>query len=355
MKIGTQIKKLRRERDITQEELAEYLGISASAVSQWECEKSAPDIAQLPVLAGIFGVSVDELLGVDITKNNEKIDELCEKARKLHYGGCRKDAEKMLRAGLLEYPNSYKIMFCLSDVLFMSGNLAEARSLCEKIMEKCTDTELRFNAQQNLFYISLQLGEKDKAETIAMTFSEISRYDLLKNVYEGDKLADLYRHYINIDGTDALCAARMLSRLNGDTGKPIYTVDEQIAIAEKIISGYKLIFEDGDYHFFSQFLHYSHADLAMLHAKRGDRAEVLANLAEAVRYGIMFETYNWDGAKTSLLVRGQKDGGWVKSSPDEKAVLLRELLEDMETEIFDFVRDDPEFVQSVNEIKEHLE
>lgn len=354
MNIGTQIKKLRREREITQEELAEYIGISASAVSQWECEKSAPDIVQLPVLAGIFGVSVDELLGVDITKNNEKIDELCEKADELHNGGCRKEAEKMLRAGLLEYPNSYKIMSRLSDVLFLEGNLSEARSLCEKIMEKCTDTDLRYNAQQNLFYISLHLGEKDKAEAIAMTFPEISRDYLLRSVYEGDKLADLYRHYINIDGTDALYAARMLSRLNGDDGKPIYTDDEQIAIAEKIIAGYKLIFEEGDYNFFSQFLHYSHIDLAMLRAKRSDRDATLANLSEALRYGIMFDTYDWDGAKTSLLVRGQKDGGWVKSSPDEKTVLLRELMEDMDTGTFDFVRDDPEFKQILREIKERL-
>ncbi len=40
MSIGTTIKKLRRERDMTQEQLAEYLGITANSVSQWECDVS---------------------------------------------------------------------------------------------------------------------------------------------------------------------------------------------------------------------------------------------------------------------------------------------------------------------------
>ncbi|MBR2447915.1 MAG: helix-turn-helix transcriptional regulator, partial [Clostridia bacterium] len=48
MQIGLKIKKLRKENDITQEQLAEYLSISSRAVSQWECGKTMPDISQLP-------------------------------------------------------------------------------------------------------------------------------------------------------------------------------------------------------------------------------------------------------------------------------------------------------------------
>ena len=53
MTVGENIKKLRCERNITQEALAEYLGISSQAVSQWECGPS-PDIAQIPVLAYVI-------------------------------------------------------------------------------------------------------------------------------------------------------------------------------------------------------------------------------------------------------------------------------------------------------------
>ena len=73
MSIGTTIKRLRRERDITQEQLAEYLGISTGAVSQWECDRTAPDITQLPLLASVFDVSADELLEIDGKKKDEII------------------------------------------------------------------------------------------------------------------------------------------------------------------------------------------------------------------------------------------------------------------------------------------
>ena len=74
MSIGATIKKLRREKNITQEQLAEYLGITSRAVSQWECDRTMPDITQLPLLANIFEVGTDVLLGVDIEKNEQKIN-----------------------------------------------------------------------------------------------------------------------------------------------------------------------------------------------------------------------------------------------------------------------------------------
>ena len=82
MSIGTTIKKLRRERNITQEELADMVGVTACAVSQWECDRTAPDIAQIPVLATVFEVSADVLLEIDITKNKRSreiaaFDEQC--------------------------------------------------------------------------------------------------------------------------------------------------------------------------------------------------------------------------------------------------------------------------------------
>ena len=50
MSVGSTIKRMRREKDITQEQLAEYLGITSRAISQWECGRTAPDISQLPAL-----------------------------------------------------------------------------------------------------------------------------------------------------------------------------------------------------------------------------------------------------------------------------------------------------------------
>ncbi len=74
MSVGSTIKRLRREKDITQERLAEYLGITSRAVSQWECVRTAPDISQIPALCRIFDVSSYALLEIDIEKSNEEIN-----------------------------------------------------------------------------------------------------------------------------------------------------------------------------------------------------------------------------------------------------------------------------------------
>ena len=61
--IGKRISSNRKRLALTQEQLAEKLGVTAQAVSKWENDQSCPDIAMLPRLAEIFSISTDELLG----------------------------------------------------------------------------------------------------------------------------------------------------------------------------------------------------------------------------------------------------------------------------------------------------
>ncbi len=60
---GERIAALRRERGMTQESLAQRLGITNQAVSKWESDQCCPDIMQLPMLADLFGITLDELFG----------------------------------------------------------------------------------------------------------------------------------------------------------------------------------------------------------------------------------------------------------------------------------------------------
>ena len=60
--IGTRLCTLRKQRNLTQDQLAEAMGVSAQAVSKWENDLSCPDIAMLPNLADYFQVSIDSLL-----------------------------------------------------------------------------------------------------------------------------------------------------------------------------------------------------------------------------------------------------------------------------------------------------
>ena len=67
--IGNRISKYRKEKGLTQEELAAKLGVSSQAVSKWENDASCPDIALLAQLCKILGISTDELL----TGNNNEV------------------------------------------------------------------------------------------------------------------------------------------------------------------------------------------------------------------------------------------------------------------------------------------
>ena len=141
MSIGLTIKKLRRERDMTQEQLAEYLGITANAVSQWECDRTAPDISQLPLLARVFNVTTDYLLSVDYEKDKKRIDSIMDESFSLYRAGQFKKAAEIARNGLREFPRSFELMARLADTLVcMSGYEEEVERLCEKIINECTET-----------------------------------------------------------------------------------------------------------------------------------------------------------------------------------------------------------------------
>lgn len=61
--IGANIARLRKEKNMTQEQLANHMGISFQAVSKWENGLSSPDVSSFPMLADVFGVTIDELFG----------------------------------------------------------------------------------------------------------------------------------------------------------------------------------------------------------------------------------------------------------------------------------------------------
>ncbi len=63
LKIGEKIKAKRKERELTQEELAEMLGVTKAAVSKWENAESYPDITMLPQIAQLFHITMDEMFG----------------------------------------------------------------------------------------------------------------------------------------------------------------------------------------------------------------------------------------------------------------------------------------------------
>ena len=74
LKIAERLRKYRKERDMTQDALAQALGVSPQSVSKWECGDGYPDITFLPTLANYFEITIDELMGNDEIGQEQDID-----------------------------------------------------------------------------------------------------------------------------------------------------------------------------------------------------------------------------------------------------------------------------------------
>ena len=90
MNIAANIAKFRRERGMTQEALAEVLGVSAQTISKWENAATWPDVALLPLIADVFGVTIDALYGREDDRQavspEQAIDRVIEAVRRTVVG-----------------------------------------------------------------------------------------------------------------------------------------------------------------------------------------------------------------------------------------------------------------------------
>lgn len=178
--IGENIKRLRREKNITQEKLAEHLNVSTQAVSKWERNETYPDITMILPLAGYFGISTDELLGFDAVKNEEKINVYETQYKNLLAKGKWKEAKKLSCEAYKEFPNDFRII--IRHLWEMVGNRADnspevllahkdkIMMLCERIIEECNIDSIRDDAYSILAKVYKAEGNTEKALEIISRF-----------------------------------------------------------------------------------------------------------------------------------------------------------------------------------------
>ncbi|MBR6708914.1 MAG: helix-turn-helix transcriptional regulator, partial [Clostridia bacterium] len=106
MNIGNQIRALRLRRGVTQEEMAQHFGITAQAVSKWECGASAPDISVLPELSAYFGVTIDALFALSDEIRMERIQNMLWDTRFLNPADVENERHFLLDKARREEQNS---------------------------------------------------------------------------------------------------------------------------------------------------------------------------------------------------------------------------------------------------------
>lgn len=182
--IGNTIKYLRRERGITQEDLAEVLGVSCQSVSRWENNTCYPDIELLPTIANFFGITVDNLLGVDDAAEAEKVEKYLSDFQNAISCGDIEECIRIARAGVAEYPNNYKLLNKLMFALVVSGDCsgnipqwqenmkkydAEITMIGERIMKYCPDQNIRLEATARLALNHCDMGRTEIGRAIYET------------------------------------------------------------------------------------------------------------------------------------------------------------------------------------------
>lgn len=157
--LAENLKKLRLAQDLTQEELAQFLGVTSQAVSKWERREGYPDITMLPVIANYFEVTVDALLGNDVLSKEDRITKYVNEYNKLHAERKLEEAASLAEKAYGEYPYDWRIVeiYILSRTrgftkLPDDDTLAELRRLCGLVMEKCTDAIVRKRAVYTMIF-----------------------------------------------------------------------------------------------------------------------------------------------------------------------------------------------------------
>lgn len=222
LNISENIIRLRREKKVTQEELADFVGVTKASVSKWENKQSMPDILLLPQLAAFFDVTIDELVGYQPQLSPEQMqkiyqelaaefaagsfDEIIEKSRNLvkQYYSC--------------YPFLYQICLLWLNHFMLAGDgekqmqiLEETAGLCGHILEECKDIRICSDTALLQSYVNLQLG---KASKVIETLEEIVSPMQLAG-QENFLLVQAYLMAANQDRADYFSQISMYTHLMG--------------------------------------------------------------------------------------------------------------------------------------------
>ncbi|NFS07515.1 helix-turn-helix domain-containing protein [Clostridium botulinum] len=194
--IGEVIYRLRKEKAITQEQLANFVGVSTAAVSKWESGASYPDITLLPVIAAFFNVTIDTLLNFKIELSDEEVMDIFNECEKLFSNGEIHKAIDKSKKYIINYTSSYylKLRIGFLFIIYSWKSTDEEKckemighsiKLFEDVSKNCTKIELVEQALFQLGALYQSIGEEDKAVEALnkINKSKVNPDMLLANIY----------------------------------------------------------------------------------------------------------------------------------------------------------------------------
>ena len=146
IRISDNIRRLRKEKNLTQETLASLLSITPQSVSKWERSEGYPDITMLPAIANCLGVSVDVLLGNDQIIAEERIQNYISEFKHLTADDSTwHSAFSVAQNAYEEFSYDYRIMMLYVNALKIyhpADSESEIERICKIVLQNCNDPVL---------------------------------------------------------------------------------------------------------------------------------------------------------------------------------------------------------------------
>ena len=239
-KMGERIKRLRKRKGISQEALAEILGVSFQAVSKWETTSTMPDISLVPSIAAFFDVSIDELFDYNVLENQQRAEEICRAAATLRKSDPAR-AEELLQEGLKQFPgNETMLTILLYTLLAIPGREEDIINTCNTIIEYTENDGVKYDVVRILAQTYASLGKHDAVESVLEQIPEFyfSKMECIANLLVGQKALDAAQFQMNLSARITVEMLRIMAREYEGRGE-ISDADSCRRIADGIVHVYQ--------------------------------------------------------------------------------------------------------------------
>lgn len=349
------LRTLRQQRNVTQEALANHLGITPQSVGKWERGEGFPDITLLPKIAFYFNITVDELLCIDQIKIEETISEYEKQSTNYYQNGENEKNLELWEKAYSEFPNNLLVMQNLMFAINREGNYPCPKEkadriieLGEKILERSTDSFQRESTIECLCHTYSGIDEEKALHYANMSGTIfIGRETLKTHILSGEEGVASCQSYISTCIRQAAMTALLMSE------KVKFSTDEKIESYRFAIDILKLLYSDGNVGFYAFDLSYCYLSIACEYAKSQDKENTLKALHESCKYAVV-EANLTDMNYTAPMVNRLKYSR-SNSSKNHKGNSCNLRLKALQEENFDFLRNDIDFKNIVSELEKHAE
>lgn len=310
--IGEKIRKYRTGRGISEDSLAQYLGVNCKDVIKWENGEEYPPVEAIAAAADYFEVTTDDLLCMDAFDHEDKIRGYMEKFQENIASGDLKNAISTIREGLIHFPKNFRFKCMLMYSLYLYCDRpsavkhysAEILDIYNDIQENCTDDAIRLEAKRLLcLHYYEDLHDAPAARAIASTLPDrkISREDMLPIVSEGEeKLTALQK---NISSYADLLSDTIISYAEyAHSGR----AKDRLALYELAEHIRSLIYTKEDYCEAAPARFEAMKQLAILYIAEGDADTALQCLENAAKCAVDYDSLNNVVHHTSPLINRLK-------------------------------------------------